>query len=44
MSTNDLNGKIINEGITFDDVLLVQRYSEFLPSEVKLKTKLTKNI
>ncbi|AUB32105.1 IMP dehydrogenase [Spiroplasma floricola] len=44
MSRNDLNGKIINEGITFDDVLLVPGYSEVLPSEVKLKTKLTKNI
>ncbi|AGR42491.1 IMP dehydrogenase [Spiroplasma diminutum] len=41
---NNLNGKIINDGITFDDVLLVPGYSEVLPSEVSLKTKLTKNI
>ncbi|AVN61019.1 IMP dehydrogenase [Mesoplasma florum] len=40
----DLNGKIINEAITFDDVLLVPNYSEVLPHEVCLKTKLTKNI
>ncbi|WP_339034028.1 IMP dehydrogenase [Spiroplasma endosymbiont of Cantharis rufa] len=44
MNKNDLNGKIISEGITFDDVLLVPRYSEILPNDVSLKTKLTKNI
>ncbi|ALD66854.1 IMP dehydrogenase [Spiroplasma cantharicola] len=44
MNKNDLNGKIISEGITFDDVLLVPRYSEVLPNDVCLKTKLTKNI
>ncbi|AOG60768.1 inosine 5'-monophosphate dehydrogenase [Spiroplasma helicoides] len=44
MCTNNLNGKIIGEGITFDDVLLVPNYSEVLPSDVSLKTKLTKNI
>ncbi|ASZ09105.1 guanosine monophosphate reductase [Mesoplasma chauliocola] len=40
----DLNGKIISNAITFDDVLLVPNYSEVLPHEVCLKTKLTKNI
>lgn len=44
MENNNLNGKIISEGITFDDVLLVPAYSEVLPNEVSLKTKLTKNI
>ncbi|WP_338984930.1 IMP dehydrogenase [Spiroplasma endosymbiont of Diplazon laetatorius] len=44
MNKNDLYGKLINDGITFDDVLLVPGYSEVLPSEVSLKTKLTKNI
>ncbi|MBE4704123.1 IMP dehydrogenase [Spiroplasma platyhelix] len=44
MENNNLNGKIINEGITFDDVLLVPAYSDVLPNEVNLKTKLTKNI
>ena len=41
---NDLNQKIISTGITFDDVLLVPAYSEVLPKEVCLKTKLTNNI
>lgn len=36
--------KILDEALTFDDVLLVPAYSEVLPSEVSLKTKLTKNI
>lgn len=40
----DLNQKIICEGITFDDVLLVPRYSEVLPNQVSLKTKLTNKI
>lgn len=44
MNTNNLNGKIISDGITFDDVLLVPAYSNVLPSDVSLKTKLTKNI
>ena len=37
-------GKIIGEGITFDDVLLVPRRSEVLPKEVKLETYLTDKI
>ncbi|MGN0466160.1 MAG: IMP dehydrogenase [Lachnospiraceae bacterium] len=37
-------GKIIGEGITFDDVLLVPAYSEVIPNEVDLKTKLTNKI
>ena len=36
--------KGIKECYTFDDVLLVPNYSEILPKEVSLKTKLTKNI
>lgn len=39
-----LNGKIIKEAITFDDVLLIPAKSEVLPNTVSLKTKLTKNI
>ena len=39
-----LNGKIIKEAITFDDVLLVPQKSDILPNEVSLKTKITKNI
>ncbi len=38
------HSKIIGTGITYDDVLLVPRYSEILPREVKLRTQLTKNI
>ena len=39
-----LNGKIIKEAITFDDVLLVPAASEVLPREVKLGTQLTNKI
>ena len=35
-------GKIIGEGITFDDVLLVPAYSEVIPNQVDLSTYLTK--
>jgi IMP dehydrogenase len=35
---------IINQALTFDDVLLVPSYSEILPSHVSLKTQLTKKI
>jgi len=37
-------GKIIGEGITFDDVLLVPARSQVLPRDVKLQTPLTRNI
>ena len=37
-------GKIIGEGITFDDVLLVPQYSEFIANQVSLTTNLTKSI
>ncbi|WP_139493175.1 IMP dehydrogenase [Campylobacter armoricus] len=36
--------KIIKRALTFEDVLLVPQYSEVLPKEVDIKTKLTKNI
>ncbi|GBU10422.1 IMP dehydrogenase [Erysipelotrichaceae bacterium] len=39
-----MNGKILKEGYTFDDVLLVPSKSEVLPNEVTLNTRLTKNI
>ncbi|MCL2522321.1 MAG: IMP dehydrogenase [Erysipelotrichales bacterium] len=39
-----MDDKIIKETYTFDDLLLIPRYSEVLPSEVDLKTKLTKDI
>ena len=34
----------INEGLSFDDVLLVPRYSEVVPAEVELTTQLTRNL
>jgi IMP dehydrogenase len=36
--------KIVGEGITFDDVLLLPRYSEVTPDMVTLKTQLSKHI
>ncbi len=37
-------GKILYEGLTFDDVLLVPAKSEVLPGQVSLKTRLTSKI
>ncbi len=37
-------GKIIGEGITFDDVLLVPQYSQVIPNQVELGTNLTKKV
>ncbi len=42
MSIPSLNS--VKEGLTYDDVLLLPRYSEVLPREVVLKTKFTRNI
>jgi IMP dehydrogenase len=36
--------KVITEGLTFDDVLLIPSYSEILPSEVSVRTRLTRRI
>ncbi len=36
--------KIVGEGLTYDDVLLVPAFSEILPREVNIQTKFTKNI
>lgn len=38
------NGKILQEGITFDDVLLVPRYSQTLPRDADTSTKLSRNV
>lgn len=38
------NNKIIGQGITFDDVLLLPSYSDFSRSEISLKSRLTKKI
>ena len=39
-----LEEKILFEGLTFDDVLLIPAYSEVLPREVDLTTRFTRNI
>ena len=36
--------KILGEGLTYDDVLLVPAYSEILPREVNIQSKFTRNI
>lgn len=36
--------KIVGQGLTYDDVLLIPNYSEVLPREVSIQTKFTKNI
>ncbi|MFT5216206.1 MAG: IMP dehydrogenase [Glaciecola sp.] len=36
--------KIVGEGLTYDDVLLVPAYSEILPRDASIQTKLTRNI
>tara|TARA_R110002124_G_scaffold287089_1_gene470370 strand:+ start:147990 stop:149462 length:1473 start_codon:yes stop_codon:yes gene_type:complete len=38
------DNKILGEGLTYDDVLLVPAYSEVLPREVSIETKFSKNI
>jgi len=38
------NSKIIGEGLTYDDVLLVPDYSEVLPSHVNISSQFSKNI
>jgi IMP dehydrogenase len=39
-----ISDKIIAQGITFDDVLLIPAKSNFLPSEARTSTQLTNNI
>lgn len=36
--------KIVGQGLTYDDVLLIPNYSEVLPREVNIQTKFSKNI
>jgi IMP dehydrogenase len=36
--------KIVGEGLTYDDVLLVPAFSDVLPREVNIQTKFTRNI
>ncbi len=38
------SAKIVGEGLTYDDVLLVPAYSQVLPREVSIQSKFSKNI
>ena len=44
VNTKNSNIIITEEGLAFDDVLLVPQYSEILPADVILSTNLTTNI
>ena len=39
-----INNKIIGEGLTFDDVLVVPQYSQILPNLVETKSRFSRNI
>mgnify|MGYP005795442033 CR=1 FL=1 len=39
-----IDERVITEGLTFDDVLLVPAYSEVLPREVNITTHFSRNI
>ena len=39
-----LNPRIVGEGLTYDDVLLIPHYSEVLPREVSITSKFSRNI
>ena len=39
-----MNSKIVMDGITFDDVLLIPRESQVIPKDICLKTRLTNDI
>ncbi|MCK5170560.1 MAG: IMP dehydrogenase, partial [Bacteroidales bacterium] len=39
-----LQDKVVLEGLTFDDVLLVPQFSEVLPRDVDVSTYFSKNI
>jgi IMP dehydrogenase len=41
---SSLNPRIIEEGLTYDDVLLVPAYSNILPRDVSIASKFTRNI
>ena len=40
----EVDNKIIGEGLTFDDVLIVPKYSEVLPNLVEIKSRFSRNI
>ena len=44
MATNSPKPKIVGEGLTYDDVLLIPAYSEVLPRDVNLASQFSRNI
>lgn len=44
ISMSFLSDKVVIEGLTFDDVLLIPAYSDILPREVDLSSKFSRNI
>ena len=44
MATSFIADRVVQEGLTFDDVLLVPAYSEVLPREVSLTTQFSRHI
>ena len=44
IAMSDLTSKVLGLGLTYDDVLLVPNYSEVLPRDVDLSSKVTRNI
>lgn len=44
MKTSTFDDKIVMNGITFDDVLLIPGYSDFSRSDINLESRLTKKI
>ncbi len=44
MAHTNLSDDALPQALTFDDVLLVPQYSEVLPKDVEVRSKLTKNI
>ncbi len=44
METNNSKSELINQALTFDDVLLIPAYSEVLPKDVHIKTKITRDL
>ena len=44
MVNTNFDEKFAKEGLTFDDVLLVPAYSQVIPRDIELKTKLSKHI
>ncbi len=44
MLNTDHNSKFLPEALTFDDILMVPAYSEVLPAEINVRTRLAGNI